>query len=250
MNGISAKLGVVVVGLLTGIGSLSAQEAGTPSPVDLDAPDRAAADRERDAHSHPIEMFRWVGVEPGDVVVDYHAGGGYNTWILSEWVGPEGVVFTEMSGPRGEALVERLGSGDLADADNVVHVTALEQVPEDSVDMVLTVRNYHDLEPAEVPGFLADVQRILVPGGTFVVVDARAEEGRDEEAHRIADLVIIEEITDAGFELVESSELLANPEDDHAGPDWENRTALDQSLIKFRAPGGDDGEPMEDESYR
>ena len=147
MNGIIAKFGVVVVGMLMGVGSLSAQDAATTPPVDLDAPDRATADRERDVHSHPIEMFRWIGVERGDVVVDYHAGGGYNTWILSEWVGPEGVVFTEMSGRRAEALVERLESGDLADADHVVHVTALEQVPEDSVDMVLTVRNYHDLEP-------------------------------------------------------------------------------------------------------
>lgn len=213
--------------------------------VDLDAEDRPAEEKARDAFSKPLEMLEWIGVEPGDVVVDFHAGSGYNTRVLSEWVGSEGVVFTEMSGRRAEALLERLESGDLADDENVVYVDALSKLPTDSLDLFLTVRNYHDIDPGEISSFLAEVDRVLAPEGLFVIVDTRAAEGRDEEAHRIADEVIVSEVTAAGFELVESSELLANPEDDHEGADWENREALDQSLLKFRAPAGgheDDGE--------
>lgn len=205
--------------------------------VELDAPDRPAEEKARDEFSRPLEMLEWVGLEPGAAVVDFHAGSGYNTWILSRWVGPEGVVFTEMSGRRAEALLDRLESGDLADAGNVVYVDAISKLPTDSLDLFLTVRNYHDLAPGQIPAFLAEVDRALVPGGLFVVVDARATEGRDEEGHRIADDVIVSEVTAAGFELVESSEMLANPDDDHEGADWETRDRVDQSLLKFRAAG-------------
>ncbi len=208
--------------------------------VDLDAPDRPAEEKARDEFSKPLEMLEWIGLEPGAAVVDFHAGSGYNTWILSQWVGSDGVVFTEMSGRRAEALLERLESGDLADAGNVIHVDAISKLPTDSLDLFLTVRNYHDLSPDEIPAFLAEVDRVLVPGGLFVVVDARAPEGRDEEGHRIADEVIVSEVTGAGFELVDSSEMLTSAGDDLEGADWETREQVDQSLLKFRAPAGEE----------
>lgn len=208
--------------------------------VDLDAPDRPAEEKVRDEFSRPLEMLEWIGLEPGAVALDYHAGSGYNTWILSRWVGSEGVVFTEMSGRRAEALLERLESGDLADAGNVVYVDAISKLPSDTLDLFLTVRNYHDVDPDQIPAFLAEVERVLAPGGLFVVIDARAPEGRDEEGHRIADEVIVSEVTGAGFELIDSSEMLATSADDLEGADWETREQVDQSLLKFRAPAGEE----------
>lgn len=221
--------------------SLRAQEApgGQTAAVDLADPARSAEDRARDEYSKPLEVFQWIGVEPGDVVLDFHAGSGYNTWILSRWVGPEGVVFTESPERYAEDLKVRLESGDLADAGNVVFVEQIAELPTDSLDLFFTSRNYHDVPAEEIQEFLAEVDRALVPGGTFVVIDARAVEGRDTEAHRIADQVVIDEVTAAGFEIVGQSELLANPDDDHVGPKWDQRMTLDQSLIKFSAPAGD-----------
>jgi predicted methyltransferase len=226
-------LGIIVAAL-----PAVAQEApgGQSVPVDLTDPARAAEDRARDGFSKPMEVFEWIGVEPGDVVVDFHAGSGYNTWILSKWVGSEGVVFAEAPEQYAEDLKTRLESGDLAGAENVVYVDQVSALPTDSLDLFFTSRNYHDIPAEAIPELLAEVDRALVPGGTFVVIDARAAEGRDTEAHRIADQVVIDEVTAAGFELVDQSELLANPEDDHVGPKWDQREQLDQSLIKFRVP--------------
>ncbi|MGH7542606.1 MAG: class I SAM-dependent methyltransferase [Gemmatimonadota bacterium] len=240
----------VLSALFLGISAIAMPAAAQEAPggqnvaVDLADPTRAAGDRARDEFSKPIEVLEWVGVEPGDVVVDFHAGSGYNTWILSKWVGPEGVVFAESPERYAEDLKIRLESGDLAGAPNVVFVDQVSALPTDSVDLFFTSRNYHDIDAAEIPGFLSEVDRVLVPGGTFVVIDARAAEGRDTESHRIADQVVIDEVMAAGFELVDQSEMLANPEDDHVGPKWDQRERLDQSLIKFRAPaeGAEAGE--------
>ncbi len=225
---------------------VAAQETpgGEAAPVDLNDPARAAEDQARDEHSRPIEVFQWIGLDRGDLVVDFHAGSGYNTWIMSKWVGPEGVVYTEMPERMSENLKARLESGDLADAENVVYVDRIEALPTDSLDLFFTSRNYHDVPAEEVPEFLTEVRRTLKPGGMFVVIDARAAEGRDVEAHRIADQVVIDEVTAAGFELVDQSEMLANPDDDHVGPKWDQREQLDQSLLKFRAPEGP-AEPAE-----
>lgn len=232
---------------LAGITALAAPATG--QDVDLDDPTRPAEEKARDAHSKPLEMLAWLEVGEGDVVLDFHAGGGYNTWVLSKWVGPAGVVFTEASGRRAEGLVARLETGDLADAGNVVHVEALSEVADDTLDLFLTVRNYHDVDVERIPEFLGEVKRTLKPGGTFAVVDARAAEGRDEEAHRIADAVIVAEATAAGFEHVASSELLANAEDDHQGADWETRDQVDQSLLRFRAPAGGHAHDGEHEGH-
>ncbi|MGH7551218.1 MAG: methyltransferase domain-containing protein [Gemmatimonadota bacterium] len=224
---------------------VTAQETpgGQGAPVDLNDPARSAEDQARDPYSKPIEVFQWIGLEAGDVVVDFHAGSGYNTWIMSKWVGPEGVVFTEMPEGMSEDIKTRLESGDLAGAGNVIYVENVEALPTDSLDLFFTSRNYHDVDVEAIPDFLTEVRRALAPDGLFVVIDARAAEGRDTEAHRIADQVVIDEVTAAGFELVDQSELLANPDDDHVGPKWDQREQLDQSLIKFRAPeepaGGD-----------
>lgn len=206
------------------------------SPVDLNAPNRPLEEVERDQWSKPIETLQWVGLKPGDVVADFHAGGGYATWILSRWVGSEGVVFAEMAGRRADALKERIETGDLAEVGNVRFVGSIQELPTDGLDVFYVVRNYHDYDAEEVPAFLDHVARSLKPGGLFVVIDVRAREGRDDDGHRIAEETVIEETTAAGFELVDSTDLLANPDDSYEGAQWDDRDQLDHFALKFRAP--------------
>ncbi len=220
--------------------AISAQE----QPVDLNAPDRRAAEVERDATSMPLEVNGWIGIQPGWSVADLSAGTGYHSWIFRQWVGPEGHVWSQSS-YRPDTLKARIESGDLA-AENVHYVAQITDLPDNQFDLVFTDRNYHDFPPDRIPEILAAIQQKLKPGGLFVVVDARADEGRDTEGHRIADQVIIDEVTAAGFELVETSEMLANPEDDRSGADFGgNRNALDRSLIKFQKPAAEGHEGMD-----
>jgi predicted methyltransferase len=204
--------------------------------VDLNAEGRRASEIERDASSKPVEVLEWIGLEEDAVVADLYAGSGYHSWIFSQWVGPEGLVYSQ-SARQPDSLKARIESGDMSSG-NVRYVAGLPDIPDGSLDLAFTDRNYHDIPEERVSEVLGLIQQKLKPGGLFVVIDARAAAGRDKEAHRIADDVIIAEVTGAGFELVETSEMLANPADDHVGGDFESRDTLDRSLIKFRKPAG------------
>ena len=215
--------------------------AGAQS-VDLAAEGRRAAEIERDASSKPVEVLQWIGLAEGASVADIFAGTGYHTWIFRQWVGENGHVYATGPASRSDTLKARIESGDLH-FPNVHYLERVGELPEGALDLVFTDRNYHDIPVEAVPTALETIKAKLKPGALFVVIDARAAEGRDTEAHRIADAVIVSEVTAAGFELVESSEMLANPDDDHVGGDFENREALDRSLLKFRKPAGEgDGE--------
>lgn len=215
------------------IGALGAQEI----TVNLDAEGRPADEKARDATSKPMEVLGWIGLEEGDAVLDIQAGGGYHTWIFSDAVGPEGKVYSQ-SAYKPESLQARIAAGATPEA-NVTFVSQASEVPDGTLDLAFTDRNYHDVGADQLSTWLAILMSKLEPGGLFVVIDAEASEGRDEEAHRIASDVIVAEVTGAGFELVEQSDMLANPADDHVGPKWEERDSLDRSLIKFQKPEGD-----------
>lgn len=59
---------------------------------------RPAVDTMRDAARKPAESLAFAGVKPGDKVVDFIAGGGYFTRILSKVVGPQGHVYATAPG--------------------------------------------------------------------------------------------------------------------------------------------------------
>ena len=107
----------------------------------------------------------------------------------------------------------------------------LAKIAAASLDGVYTIRNYHDLKhPPEV---LAELKRILKPGGILGIADSRTTAGRDTENHRISDDVIVREVTTAGFTLAGISQMLSNQKDDYTKGFWQERWIVDQSCLKF-----------------
>jgi predicted methyltransferase len=207
--------------------------------LNFEAKGRTDVDKDRDAYNKPVELLEFWGVREGMKVMDLFPGDGYTTQLYSQAVGPKGKVVAFGSYDH-ETFDKRFKPLSLANVEEVVMkepegfsdlTKELAKLPAGSFDAVLTIRNYHDIKkPSEA---LAELKRILKPGGVLGIIDSRTTAGRDEENHRIADDVIIREVLGAGFTLAGSSQMLSNPKDDYKKGFWEARWIVDQSCLKF-----------------
>ncbi len=219
-------------------------------PVALDDPSRPDAERQQDADRKPIEVYEFFGIEPGMVVADVYSSDGYNTHLLSRLVGESGRVHSvlEFYGDeslfdgmlyKGDSLAQRIADVDL---DNVELSMSMTEVPTASADVAIAIRNYHDVEWMMQEWTraqqLAEFFRIVKPGGIVGIVEvATPAEGWDESAHRLNKQVVIDDFTGAGFEMVEESDILANPDDDYTVDGFPERHKADRYVLKFRKPG-------------
>jgi len=209
------------------------------APIDLNGPGRTRQDRDRDAYNHPEALFAFWGLHEGMRVMDLYPGDGYTTLLLSQLVGSGGRVLAYDSYDH-EAFDKRMKPLALANVEETAAAepecfktlpTTLAALPAASLDAIVTIRNYHDIaEPARA---LAEMKRLLKPGGILGIVDSRTAAGRDEKTHRIADDVIIREAIAAGFTLAGVSQILSNPRDDATKGFWEERFIVDQSCLRF-----------------
>jgi predicted methyltransferase len=211
----------------------------------VESKDRTAAMTARDADRKPAELLALSGVKPGDRVVEFASFGQYFTTLLSSVVGEKGMVFM-YDLPYTEARAGAASREFVAKHPNsryeVVDYNSVT-LPE-NVDVVFNVLYYHDLPLNKIDTAVlnAKILKALKPGGVFFIIDHNAAPGsgmRDtEKLHRIDPTVIKQEVTAAGFELVEESKLLANPEDDHSWMVFApgKRGTTDQTVLKFRKP--------------
>jgi predicted methyltransferase len=92
----------------------------------------------------------------------------------------------------------------------------------------------------DMQAFDRAIFKALKPGGVFIVEDHAAEAGsgaRDTDTlHRIDRKLVEQEVTSAGFVLVESSDLLRNPVDPHTAKVFEMPGKSDKFLLKFQKP--------------
>lgn len=224
-----------------------------PIEASLSHGGRLAGDADEDEWRKPNEVLRLLDVRPGMRVIDYLAGGGYYTELLSRIVGPKGqvIAYNNPSYQKyaGEKPAERYANERLP---NVAQLTtAPEDLPAEpaSLDAALFVNSYHDLHWRSKDGSwpetdpkaaLAKLAQALKPGATVVVVDHVAAAGSDpavsvDALHRIDPDVIKRDFEAAGFELVAESDALRNSADDHTVLvfDPKIRHKTDRVILKF-----------------
>jgi predicted methyltransferase len=262
MNAISTRVlaAILSVSALSAVSSLAsaADEQAAPAakyevPASVPAyirsavesPARSAEHKARDANRKPAEVLALSGVKPGDKVVEFASFGQYFTTLISDIVGPKGMVYMydlpyteQRAGAASRAFVAAHANSKY----ELVDYNALK-LP-DGVDVVFNVLYYHDLplNNIDTASLNKRIFDSLKPGGIFFVVDHNAAPGsgtRDTKAlHRIDPAVIKKEVTAAGFEVVEESKLLAHAEDDHTKMVFSpgTRGLTDQTIFKFRKP--------------
>lgn len=255
MRTLSLAAGTVLAALTFCVTDAQAA-SGIPKPVAAAVADpaRPEADRARDVNRKPDESVAFSGLKPGQTVADLLPGSGYFTRIFSGVVGPKGHVFAVAPAPRPDAPAgapDRAAPVKAIAADPHYGNVTVTQVaytafslPE-KVDLVWTSDNYHDLHNIpnmDVAAFDKAVFDSLKPGGTYIVLDHRAEKGsgfRDTSTlHRSDPEAVKAEVVAAGFKFVGQSEALRNPEDPHTAKIFDGAVQgkTDQYILKFTKP--------------
>jgi predicted methyltransferase len=189
--------------------------------------DRGEADKKRDPGRKPGEVVAFLDVERGWTVIDLIAGGGYYTEVLSLAVGDEGTVYAQnppsvlkyRDGANDKAMTRRLRGNRLPNVQRLDQDLSEVTLEPGTVDFAITALNFHDIYngsgSAAAQAFLGHVSKLLKPGGVLGVIDHSGAAGNgNDKLHRIEEKKVREAAEQAGFEVLGSSDLLRNPEDD------------------------------------
>jgi len=195
-----------------------------------------------DASRNPGEFLPFTGVQPGMVVLDVSAGGGYTSQLLALSVGPNGTLFAQRPAP-GDALTKRLTDHPQP---NFVPVYRPfdDPVPPNApkLDLVTLVNNYHDLtyQPIDRAKMNQRIYAALKPGRWFVIVDHSAKPGTGltvaRTLHRIERDVVVAEVTQAGFVLDAEGQFLSNPSDTREISSGDGKINTDKFVLRFVKP--------------
>ena len=188
--------------------------------------------RARDAYRHPRETLQYFGLRDDQTVMEVWAGpGGWYTEILAPLLRERGRYIAANWDPNSELKVVQDGVGafrtkleanpDLYDKVAVAafqYPAAMSPVAPGSVDLILTFRNLHNwLAKDQAAAMLKAMFLALKPGGVLGIVDHRADPNAavDPAARTgyVNEALATELARKAGFELVGSSEVNANPKD-------------------------------------
>jgi predicted methyltransferase len=188
-------------------------------------------------------MIEFFGIQPGMTVVDTLPGEVFYAGILLDYLGKGGkVILADYSpqmwtqfgdyspDPKEKANWPKdvVGKWEAKRGPDSAAIAAFQYgaVPNElagTVDVVLLVRALHHFSRLEANGgyltqALADINKLLKPGGVVGVEQHRAPEKNSDawakgEAGYLKQSAVVAAFQKAGFELVGSSEINANPKD-------------------------------------
>ena len=191
---------------------------------------RTVADRARDRYRHPKETLLFFGIRPQTRVLQSWPESGWYTKIIAPLVSAQGQYYAGVISPdpKSRFIQARLANyqrllasrPDLYGRVKVVTfpLDGRDVVPPGSVDMVLSFRDLHEwMSLGDAQQALVTVYRALAPGGVFGVVDNRGDPALPQDPRAKNGYVrqdyAIRLIESAGFRLVATSEVNANPRD-------------------------------------
>jgi len=218
-------------------------ESASPDSLEQVVTARNAVDKSRDGARHPLQTLEFFQLRTGMTVAEVLPEGGWYTRILAPYLGAEGTLYgvnySDEIWPLFGFMNEETIAKSIASTkafpklvktytDNNIDARGFtfSTVPEklyNTVDRVLIIRALHNLNRFESSAgtrsqALSAVRIMLKKGGMVGVVQHRlpesaADTGADGSRGYLKQSQVIKLFEQAGFELIASSNINANPKD-------------------------------------
>lgn len=266
-----ATLAVSAAGLMSASASADAQDS-TAASVDhalrdaIAGPQRSPDHRARDQYRHPRRTLEFFGIRPDMRVEEFLPEGGWYTEILAPFLHDDGeLVAAAFPTTSDNAFIRGMAQdyrAKLRGNEKVygrVSIRAIDPPdymplgPSDSLDMILSFRNLHDLVYVNahdeawgggVRNFFRSAYRSLKPGGVLGIVAHRAnpeaDVGEAPGKGRLPQQYVARQARAAGFRLAATSAVNANPRDERTKPVWYFPPSLNapkDQRAEYRAKG-------------
>jgi rhodanese-related sulfurtransferase/precorrin-6B methylase 2 len=171
------------------------------------------AEREarREREQRVPDVLKALAVQPGSVVADVGAGGGFYTVRLARAVGDTGrVLAVDIDSRVLRDLRGRVEREGLANVEVVEGAADDPRLPEGRLDAALIVNAYHEM--TEHQAMLGHLRRALKPGGRLVILEPISSSRRSQpraaqaRSHEIASEIVLQDARDAGFKVASLEE--------------------------------------------
>jgi predicted methyltransferase len=185
----------------------------------------------RNSSRHPAETLEFFGIRNDMIVAEIWPAGGWYSEVIAPYLSANGKYIAAHWDPESEipfiqkgiaAYMEKLAAhpdvyGNVEMA-VLMYPDKMDFVPPESVDMIVTFRNIHNWMARDfADDMLAAMYKALKPGGTLGIVEHRGnpdvpQDPKAESGYVNQDYAI-QLAENAGFRLVATSEINANPID-------------------------------------
>lgn len=165
---------------------------------------------DRDTWQKPDQIMDSLGIADGARVADVGAGGGWFTVRLARRVGPNGMVWAEdVQAEMLEAIRRRAAKENLKNVRYQQGSPTDPMLPAGSLDAVLLVEAYQEIQNGNPQLFLENVRAALRVGGRVGVVDyKKAGGGPGPDGPRPDPEAVVQVAERAGLRLVKRETFL------------------------------------------
>ncbi len=189
----------------------------------------------RDDARHPAETLKYLGLQPDSSVVEIWPSGGWYTEVIAPFVAENGQFYGahipgDHENERFRRGVERYKEKLAANPEVYGNAQVTTMFPgkmalaPEPVDLILSFRNIHNWMAF---GFVDEAFQAfydaLKPGGILGIVEHRGDPGSEQDPKAtsgyVTEAYTIMMAEKAGFVLDGSSEINANPKDNHNHPE-------------------------------
>ncbi len=179
---------------------------------------RSDNEKKRDRNRKPVETLKFFGITDDMKVLELVPGGAWYTKLLAPALRDNGQFYLSLGTKR---LKESLLNKKPFDKVKLVGSEGYEfenlNFEVNDFDAVLTFRNYHNFDENERASVNNAAFKALKPGGVYGVVDhtrRHMQKKNDENGRRFDPVLAIKEIQQAGFILVDYSDIHYKADDE------------------------------------